>query len=76
MLGSSSHHPLPAIGPDWSGMLPAIALWALALYLPLSAPLARLEDSLAVRRPGRISASLRLARSWKSGARASVCNLC
>jgi hypothetical protein len=47
MLGSSSDQPLPAIGPDWSGMLPAIALWALALYLPLSAPLARLEDSLA-----------------------------
>jgi protein-S-isoprenylcysteine O-methyltransferase Ste14 len=34
-------------GVDWSSLLPGIAFWALALYLPLSRPLARLEDSLA-----------------------------
>jgi protein-S-isoprenylcysteine O-methyltransferase Ste14 len=28
-------------------LLPGIALWALALYLPLSVPLGRLEQSLA-----------------------------
>ncbi|WP_216901830.1 hypothetical protein [Synechococcus sp. CCY 9618] len=28
-------------------LLPGIALWALALYLPLSVPLARLEQALA-----------------------------
>jgi protein-S-isoprenylcysteine O-methyltransferase Ste14 len=33
---------LPALGP----LLPGIALWALALYLPLSVPLARLEQAL------------------------------
>ncbi|MCP9849533.1 hypothetical protein [Cyanobium sp. Morenito 9A2] len=32
--------------PDWSPLLPGTALWALALYLPLSAPLARLEQAL------------------------------
>jgi hypothetical protein len=38
---------LPLAGPDWSALLPGIALWALALYLPLSLPLARLEQALA-----------------------------
>ncbi len=38
--------PLPLAGPDWSALLPGIALWALALYLPLSLPLARLEQAL------------------------------
>jgi protein-S-isoprenylcysteine O-methyltransferase Ste14 len=33
---------LPELGP----LLPGIALWALALYLPLSVPLARLEKAL------------------------------
>lgn len=33
--------------PDWSVLLPGTALWALALYVPLSAPLARLERALA-----------------------------
>jgi hypothetical protein len=37
---------LPLVGPDWSALLPGIALWALALYLPLSLPLSRLEESL------------------------------
>ncbi len=32
---------------DLSPLLPGIALWALALYLPLSIPLARLEKVLA-----------------------------
>ena len=33
--------------PDWSVLLPGTALWALALYVPLSAPLTRLEHVLA-----------------------------
>ena len=33
--------------PDWSVLLPGTALWALALYIPLSAPLTRLERVLA-----------------------------
>lgn len=39
--------PLPLTSPDWSPFLPGIALWALALYLPLSGPLVRLEEALA-----------------------------
>lgn len=39
--------PLPLTSPDWSPFLPGIALWALALYLPLSGPLGRLEEALA-----------------------------
>lgn len=45
--------PAPAAMPDafslsdLSPLLPGIALWALALYLPLSVPLARLERVLA-----------------------------
>jgi len=35
------------VGPDWIALLPGIALWSLALYLPLSLPLSRLEKSLA-----------------------------
>jgi hypothetical protein len=31
---------------DWLELLPGIALWALALYLPLSLPLGLLENSL------------------------------
>ncbi len=38
---------MPLVGPDWSALLPGIALWALALYLPLSLPLSRLERVLA-----------------------------
>lgn len=44
--------PAPAAMPDafslsdLSPLLPGIALWALALYLPLSVPLARLEQAL------------------------------
>jgi hypothetical protein len=34
--------------PDsWTLLLPGAALWALALYIPLSAPLSRLEEALA-----------------------------
>ena len=33
--------------PDWTPFLPGVALWALALYLPLSGPLGRLEEALA-----------------------------
>ena len=33
--------------PLWSSLLPGIALWALALYLPLSGPITRFEESLA-----------------------------
>jgi len=32
---------------SWALLLPGSALWALALYLPLSAPLSRLEEALA-----------------------------
>ena len=32
---------------SWALLLPGTALWALAVYLPLSAPLSRLEDALA-----------------------------
>jgi hypothetical protein len=46
MLGSCCCLPVPSLGPDWSSLAPGIALWALALYLPLSAPLSRLEASL------------------------------
>lgn len=31
---------------DWKPLFPGMALWAFALYLPLSAPLRRMEDSL------------------------------
>lgn len=47
MLGSSRNLPVLSVGPDWSALAPGIALWALALYLPLSGPLGRLEASLA-----------------------------
>jgi hypothetical protein len=32
---------------DWQALLPGVALWALALYLPLSLPLVALEERLA-----------------------------
>ncbi|MFM7676976.1 MAG: hypothetical protein ACKO5F_15660 [Synechococcus sp.] len=32
---------------SWTLLLPGSALWALALYIPLSVPLSRLEDALA-----------------------------
>ena len=32
---------------DWTPLLPGSALWALALYLPLSLPLGRFEQALA-----------------------------
>jgi len=41
---------------DWSSLLPGTALWALALYLPLSVPLRRLEAALA---EGTLSEGLR-----------------
>ncbi len=47
MLGSIRKKPLPFDGPDWTPFLPGIALWALALYVPLSKPLERLEQALA-----------------------------
>ena len=31
---------------DWTPLLPGIALWALALYLPLSLPIGAFEESL------------------------------
>ena len=31
---------------SWTPLLPGSALWALALYLPLSVPLGRLEEAL------------------------------
>ncbi len=54
MLGSPTR-PAPAPEPmppvlalaAWRPLLPGIACWALALYLPLSLPLARLEGPLA-----------------------------
>ena len=49
LAGATRAHPF-AISPvpdfDWMPMLPGIALWALALYLPLSLPLSRFEESL------------------------------
>lgn len=39
--------PPPSPLADWLPLLPGVALWALALYLPLSGPLARLEESMA-----------------------------
>ena len=40
--------PLPEwIPASWTLLLPGTALWALAFYLPLRAPLARLEEALA-----------------------------
>ena len=50
MLGRSP--PLLALVPDWMPeswllLLPGTALWALAMYLPLSLPLSRLEEVLA-----------------------------
>jgi hypothetical protein len=41
---------------DVSSLLPGTALWALALYLPLSVPLARLEEALS---EGALSEGLR-----------------
>ncbi|MFQ6538596.1 MULTISPECIES: hypothetical protein [Aphanothece] len=38
---------MPLASADWSAVLPGIALWALALYLPLTLPLSRLEQALA-----------------------------
>jgi hypothetical protein len=32
---------------SWTLLLPGTALWALAVYLPLSGPLSRLEEALA-----------------------------
>ena len=36
---------VPALS-DWIQLLPGIALWALALYLPLSLPIGTFEESL------------------------------
>ena len=46
---------MPLTSPDWSPFLPGIALWALALYLPLSGPLGRLEEALA---PGSLPSTV------------------
>lgn len=53
---------------SWTLLLPGSALWALALYIPLSVPLSRLEDALAAAQLAEdlqqtllISASLLLA---------------
>ncbi len=46
---------MPPLGPDWIALLPGISLWALALYLPLSLPLSRLEQALAA---GSLDATL------------------
>jgi hypothetical protein len=32
---------------DWTPLLPGMALWALALYLPLSVPLGRMEQAIS-----------------------------
>ena len=45
-------NPPAALLPDWipnswTLLLPGTALWALAVYLPLSGPLSRLEEALA-----------------------------
>lgn len=52
MADAREHHPAGSPLPDWipdswTLLLPGTALWALALYIPLSAPLARLEEALA-----------------------------
>jgi hypothetical protein len=39
--------PAPSLLANLRPLLPGIALWALAFYLPLSLPLARLEEALA-----------------------------
>lgn len=53
---------------SWTLLLPGSALWALALYLPLSVPLSRLEEALTAMELGEdsrqvllVSASLLLA---------------
>ena len=53
---------------SWTLLLPGSALWALALYIPLSAPLSRLEEALTAmglaedsRQALLVSASLLLA---------------
>jgi hypothetical protein len=57
---------MPPNGPafvDWRPLLPGAALWALALYLPLSAPLERLEEALAGGSLGPIGRELLLVVS-------------
>ena len=39
--------PLPEALAAWRSLLPGIAIWALALYVPLSLQLGRLEEGLA-----------------------------
>ena len=53
---------------SWTLLLPGSALWALALYIPLSVPLSRLEEALTAMELGEdgrqvllVSASLLLA---------------
>jgi hypothetical protein len=45
----AASHPMPPsfAFADWRPLLPGIAFWALALYLPLSLPLASLEERLS-----------------------------
>lgn len=47
MLGSQPGAPMPLSFADFTPLLPGIALWALALALPLSALLTPLERGLA-----------------------------
>lgn len=51
------------MAPDWTLLLPGTALWALALYLPLSIPLTRLEDALAAGPLGESTQQLLLVLS-------------
>jgi len=51
-IPQSAAPPRPITVPDWipdgwTLLLPGSALWALALYIPLSVPLARLEAALS-----------------------------
>ena len=51
-IPQSAAPPRPITVPDWipdswTLLLPGSALWALALYIPLSVPLARLEEALS-----------------------------
>ena len=43
---ASPSMPLALLLSDWLELLPGVALWSLALYLPLSLPLGRLEEGL------------------------------
>jgi hypothetical protein len=46
-LDAAPPMPLSDALADWRSLLPGIAIWALALYVPLSLQLGRLEEGLA-----------------------------